>query len=100
MMIFTRRTLLYMNVKVKPGSKVSGITGWKVNNEGRIAIEVKVKEVACDNQANDGVIELFEKEFFQEVEMVKGMRSKDKVIKCENLEFEDAIRLLKECKLI
>jgi uncharacterized protein (TIGR00251 family) len=86
-----------MKVKVKPGAKVCGISGWKVNDEGRIVIEVKVKEIACDNQANEGVIELFEKEFFGGVEIVKGMKSKDKIIKCEKLEFEDAIRVLKEC---
>ena len=60
-----------IKVKVKANSKRNAI----IDNV------VYVKEVAKNGKANVAVVKLFKKKFGLDVEIVRGLRSKEKVLK-------------------
>ncbi len=64
-----------MKIKVKANAKEN-----KVEDKGGDYYLVSVKEKAKDNKANLAVIKLLSKYFKKRVKIVRGLRSKEKVI--------------------
>ncbi len=70
------RFWIKMKIKVKPGSGKQEIK--KIGDENYI---VSLKKPAQDNKANIELLKLLKKYFKQEVRIVKGFKSKNKIIK-------------------
>ncbi len=67
---------MIIEVKVKPGSKKEDIE--KISET---EYAVKLKERAEDNKANIALLKLLKKYFHSDVKIVKGLKSKNKVVK-------------------
>ncbi|MBL7147544.1 MAG: YggU family protein [Nanoarchaeota archaeon] len=65
---------------VKPNSAKNEIV--KFDNE-RKAYRVNIKEKAEDNKANIEIIKFFSKLLKKKVKIIKGLKSKEKIIKVE-----------------
>jgi len=63
---------------VKPNSAKNEI---KKFDEGRKAYRVNIKEKAEDNKANIEIIKFFSKLLKKKVKIIKGLKSKEKVLK-------------------
>ncbi|AGK60771.1 TIGR00251 family protein [Archaeoglobus sulfaticallidus PM70-1] len=63
-------------------------------NEWRKAIEVRIKSPARDNKANREIISEMEKIFGVEVEILKGEKSSNKVIRV-HLSYDRVVEILK-----
>ena len=71
---------MIIKVKVKPNSKSQKIEKIKENE-----YEVKLKSKPEDNKANLELIKLMKKHLNKEIKIIKGLKSKNKVLKVENL---------------
>ena len=67
-----------IHVKVKPSSSKEEVK--KVNDAEYI---VNLKEPARDNKANLGLIKILKKYFKQEVKIISGFKSKNKMVEFE-----------------
>ena len=65
---------------VKPNSAKNEIVEF---DKGRQAYRVNIKEKAEDNKANIEIIKFFSKLSKKKVKIIKGLRSKEKIIKVE-----------------
>ncbi len=63
---------------VKPNSAKNEILKF---DEGRKAYRVSIKEKAEDNKANIEIIKFFSKLLKKKVKIIKGLKSKEKVLK-------------------
>lgn len=67
--------------------------------ENLIEMTLKIKEAAVEGQANEAVKDFLADELFgistDQVEIVRGQRSKDKYVKLESLEMEEALSILR-----
>ncbi|PIN80255.1 hypothetical protein COV11_04370 [Candidatus Woesearchaeota archaeon CG10_big_fil_rev_8_21_14_0_10_30_7] len=63
-----------IKIKLKPNSKEN-----KIISKGTIW-EIKIKEPAIDNRANKELVKFLKKELKKQVRIVKGMKSKEKII--------------------
>lgn len=68
---------MIINVRVKPSSKKQEIK--KLGN----VYEVSVKSKAEDNKANIELLKLLKKEFKKDFVIIKGIKNKEKVCKCQ-----------------
>ena len=103
--IILGRRLLHISVRVKPGSKSSSILEAKLDEKDtqRLQMTVKLKEEAMDNKANEALREMLAYEVFHialsDVEIVKGLKSRDKVVRVSSLEVAEAIQMLQDLKI-
>ncbi len=81
-----------MEVNVSAGAKETGVTGY---NEWRKAIELRVKSPAREGKANKEIIRGMEKLFGTRVEIVKGMKSSNKVLKIHK-EYVKVVEILRD----
>jgi len=65
-----------LEIKVKPGTKTNSI---KENENGSLVITMKQKPV--DNKANLELKKMLKKKYNWDVEILKGLKSKNKIIK-------------------
>ena len=61
-------------------------------------MEIKIKEQAKDGEANKGLIDFLAKNVFQisksDIEIVKGQKNREKIIKVSGLEINEAYEIL------
>jgi len=67
-----------IKVKVKPGSGRS-----EVVEEGRV-LRISLKSNAEDNKANLELIKLLKKYFKKDIKIIKGLKSRDKIVEIED----------------
>ncbi len=67
-----------LTILVKPNAKKDEILNW---DDKRNALRVNIKAPADDNKANIAVIKLFSKLTGKQVRIIKGLKSKEKVLK-------------------
>lgn len=80
-------------IRVRPGARTRGATGWREGPSGSRALQVSVREPAEDGRANRAVIELIAELVGvprAEVEIVRGAGSRDKVVSIGGLD-EDVV---------
>lgn len=66
-----------LKIKVKANAKEN-----KIEDKGDFYL-ISVKEKAVDNKANLAVMKLISKKFKKKVKIIKGLKSKDKVLELE-----------------
>ncbi len=67
-----------LSIIVKPSSPVSKVIGW---DESKKALRVAIAAVPDKDKANKEVVKFFSKLLGKKVEIIKGMRSRKKVLK-------------------
>lgn len=65
-----------LKVKVKTGAAKNGVLGWDKD-----VLRIAVKAQPEKGKANIEIIKFFKKKFDKNVKIVKGLKSKDKVLK-------------------
>jgi uncharacterized protein (TIGR00251 family) len=65
-----------VKVRVKTGAPKTEVVGWD-NDVLRIAVKARPEK----GKANAEIIKLFKKEFKKDVEIVKGLKSRDKLLR-------------------
>ncbi len=86
-----RKNYILLNIEVKPGSKSAQINGI---NEWRNTLEVSVKSRAERGKANQEVIKLLSdilKLPLEDITIVKGDKSRQKVVKLSGIDSKDLI---------
>jgi len=68
---------MIIKVKVKPNSKKQGIK--KIND----VFLISLKEKPEDNKANLELLKIFKKKFGKKARIVKGLKSKNKILELE-----------------
>jgi uncharacterized protein (TIGR00251 family) len=71
----TRGSVTRLNIRVKPGSGKQSI-----ESVGNKSYKVSLKSLAVDNKANLELIKLMKKHLKKNIKIIKGFKSKDKVI--------------------
>ena len=64
-----------LKIRVKTGAQKTQLLGWE-GDVLRIAVKAQPKK----GKANMEIVKLFKKEFNKEVKIVKGLKSRDKLI--------------------
>ena len=67
-----------LSILVKPSSPISKVIGW---DESKKALRVAIKAVPDKDKANKEVVKFFSKMLVKKVEIIKGMRSREKVLR-------------------
>jgi len=67
-----------LSILVKPSSPISKVIGW---DESKKALRVAIKAVPDKDKANKEVVKFFSKMLGKKVEIIKGMRSREKVLR-------------------
>ena len=70
-----------LKVIIKPNSKNNSIIGY---DETKKAFKIEIKQPAQDNKANLELIRFLKKEYGLPTKILKGMSSKEKILRVEN----------------
>jgi len=70
---------MIIKIKVKPGSREQ-----KIEKISEQEYKINLKERAEDNKANLELLKLLKKHFNKQVRIIKGLRSRNKVIKIQD----------------
>jgi uncharacterized protein len=84
--------MAYLNVRVTPGAREAGITGWQGD-----VLRVKVRDKAEKGRANDAVIRLLAETLGvprSAVTLKRGGASREKLYEVDGLDDEEARRRL------
>ncbi|MHA1166754.1 MAG: DUF167 domain-containing protein [Candidatus Hodarchaeales archaeon] len=75
-----------INVRVKPGSKRDTLV--MVDDNG-ISLLIEVKAPAIKGKANSAVVKLLRKRLKKRVEIIKGLKSSEKVLEIEDMTMKE-----------
>lgn len=70
---------MIIKIRVRPNSKKQDI-----EKIGESEYKVSLKEKAEDNKANIELLKFLRKQFGKEAKIIKGLKSKNKIVKIEN----------------
>ncbi len=70
---------MIIKIKVRPNSKTQDI-----EKIGESEYKVSLKEKAEDNKANIELLKLLKKQFGKEAKIIKGLKSKNKIVKVQD----------------
>ena len=76
-----------VSIRVKPGSKKENLI--QISEGNGIILLVEVKAPAVKGKANTAVVKLLKKRLKKRVEIIKGLKSSEKIIEIEDITIEE-----------